>query len=87
VKCLLDAGSDARLKNKPGSTPFHLAVQNTGRGGSGAEKARTAQREIIQAFLERGISPNLKDGKGKSVLDWAKSDWIRQMLSGNSPPN
>jgi len=81
VRCLLDVGSDATLRNKPGSTPFHLAVQNTGRGGSGAEKAKTAQREIIQAFLERGISPRLKDGNGKSVLDWARSDWIRQMLT------
>ena len=84
VKALLDAGSDPTIKNKPGSTPFHLAVQNTGRGGSGAEKAKAAQREIIQAFLERGTSPSLKDAKGKSVLDWAKSDWIRQMLTGKS---
>ncbi|MGC3958611.1 MAG: ankyrin repeat domain-containing protein [Verrucomicrobiota bacterium] len=80
VKALLDAGADATLRNKPGSTPFHLAVRNTGRGGSGAEKAKAAQREIIQAFLERGASPKLKDANGKSVLDWARSDWIRQML-------
>ena len=84
VKALLDAGAEATLKNKPGSTPFHLAVQNTGRGGSGAEKAKTAQREIIQAFLERGVSPSLKDANGKSVLDWATSDWIRQMLAGRN---
>jgi ankyrin repeat protein len=83
VKCLLNAGADATLWNKPGSTPFHLAAQNTGRGGSGAEKAKAAQREIIQAFLDRGLSPAIKDQKGKSVLEWAKSDWIRQMLSRN----
>ena len=80
VKCLLDAGANPTIRNKPGSTPFHLAVQNTGRGGSGAEKARTAQREILQAFLERGLSPALKDAKGKSVLEWARSDWIQEML-------
>jgi len=82
VKTLLSMGTDATIQNKPGSTPFHLAVLNTGRGGSGAEKAKAAQRAIIQVFLERGISPSLKDAKGKTVLDWAKSDWIRQMLTG-----
>jgi ankyrin repeat protein len=80
VKCLLEAGADATIKNKPGSTAFHLAVQNTGRGGSGADKAKAAQREIVQVFLDRGVNPKLKDGKGKSVLDWARSDWIREML-------
>ena len=83
AKALLAAGTDATLRNKPGSTPFHLAVQNTGRGGSGAQKAKAAQREIIRAFLEHGIKPTLKDASGKSVLDWAKSDWIRDMLAGN----
>ena len=71
------------MRNKPGSTPFHLAVQNTGRGGSGSEQAKTAQREIIETFLQSGISPALKDATGKSVLDWARSDWIREMLSRN----
>jgi hypothetical protein len=84
VKCLLEAGADPTIRNKPGSTPFHLAVQNTGRGGSGSEKARMAQREILQAFLQQGVSPNLTDAKGKSVRDWARSDWIRKILAGHA---
>lgn len=80
VKCLLDSGADPAIKNKPGSTPFHLAVQNTGRGGSGADKAKAAQRAIIETFISRGMSAKVKDERGKSVLEWAKSDWIREML-------
>ncbi len=80
VACLLEAGSDVNMQNKSGSTPFHLAVQNTGRGGSGAEKARAEQREIIQAFLAKGVRPALKDRKGKSVLQWARSGSIRELL-------
>ncbi len=84
VKCLLEAGADPTIKNKPGSTAFHLAAQNTGRGGSGSEPARAAQQEIIGAFLERGVSPSLKDAKGKSVREWAPNDWIRKMLIGKT---
>jgi ankyrin repeat protein len=84
VRCLLERGCDARRKNKPGSTPFHLAVQNTGRGGSGADVAKVAQREIIRQFLSIGLSPALKDGNGKSVLECARSSWIRTMLFGGS---
>ena len=80
VRCLLKAGADARTHNKPGSTPFHLAVQNTGRGGSGQEIARSAQGEIIRAFLKHGLKPSLEDRKGKSVLEWARSEPIREML-------
>ena len=82
ARALLKSGGDPSLRNKPGSTAFHLAVQNTGRGGSGTDEARAAQREIIEEFLRFGVSPSIKDGNGKSVLDWAKSGWIREMLGG-----
>ena len=82
VRVLVEAGADPRLRNKPGSTAFHLAVQNTGRGGTGTEEARAAQREIIEEFLRLGVSPAIKDSAGKSVRDWAKSGWIRQMIEG-----
>jgi len=85
VKCFLNAGADPMIRNKHGSTPFHLAVQNTGRGGSGTEKARTAQREILEAFLRRGVNPRLTVGNGKSVLDSARSEWIRRILGKPSP--
>jgi hypothetical protein len=81
VACLLDAGADPTRRNLPGSTAFHLAVQNTGRGGSGAEAAVAAQRRIIGEFLARGVSPEIRDAKGQSVSDWAKSVWVRDLLS------
>lgn len=81
VKCLLQAGADPTLKNKPGSTPFHLAVQNTGCSGSGEELARAAQRQIIAEFLARGIDASQKDGRGKTVLECARTDWVRELLT------
>lgn len=84
VRALLEAGAEPNLRNKPGSTPFHLAVQNTGRGGSGTPEALAAQRQIIEEFLRFGISPSIKDCRGKSVLDWAKSVWIRELLAGEA---
>jgi ankyrin repeat protein len=86
VRCLLQAGSDPTRQNLSGNTPFHLAVQNTGRGGSGAAAAIEAQREIIQAFLAAGVSPKLKNGSGKSVMECAKSAWIREVLAESTSP-
>lgn len=81
VRFLLYAGSDPTITNKPGSTAFHLAVQNTGRGGSGDPAAIAAQREIIAAFLSHGVSQQLKNSRGKTVLDSIRSDWIRDVLA------
>ena len=80
VRCFLSAGADPKSRNNSGSTPFHLAVQSTGRGGSGEKIAKEAQRHIIDAFLAKGVTAKLTDGKGKYVLDCAESVWIREML-------
>jgi hypothetical protein len=56
-------------------------VQNTGRGGAGSEAAISAQRKIIEIFLARNASPREKDGKGKTVIDCARSLWIREILN------
>jgi hypothetical protein len=80
VRYLLKSGADLTTWNKPGSTAFHLAVQNTGRGGSGSAKAMSAQRQIINDFLAFGVNPNLKCSRGKTVKDWARIAWIRELL-------
>ena len=84
---LLGAGADVTLRNQPGSAAFHLAVQNTGHSGSGSEAAKAAQREIILTLLKHGVSPAIRDAAGRSVLDWARSEWIRQLLTGPDPRN
>jgi hypothetical protein len=84
VECLLQAGSDPTARNRPGATPFHLAAQNTGRGGTGNPVAKAAQRRIIESMLTHKLSPTMKDARGKSVLDWATSEWVQQLLSGGA---
>jgi hypothetical protein len=81
VEILLKRGADPTLKNKPGSTPFHLAVQNTGRGGSGSDAAKAEQQKIIQEFLSLGMDKKAKDGNGKTVLEAAQSEWIKELLT------
>jgi hypothetical protein len=84
VHCLLAAGADPALRNESGSTAFHLAVQTTGRGGSGEQVARDAQRRIIEAFLSHGVSPGLTDGKGHTVYQCVRSEWIHAILDESS---
>jgi ankyrin repeat protein len=80
VRHLLKAGCDHLVRNKPGSTAFHLAAQNTGHGGTGFDSAKIEQRQIIEEFLSRGVSVRIKDGKGQSVLDCARTPWLQEML-------
>ena len=81
VRALLDNRADARLMNKSGSTPLHLAVQNTGRGLAGTDMAKDEQRLIIALLLGRGAKPTDTDANGKTVKAALTSNWIRDVLS------
>ena len=81
MKALLDGGAELRQPNKSGSTPLHLAVQNTGKSGSGSDEAHQQQAAIIKLLLARGARPTDKDSQGKTVKQAATSVWIRELLS------
>ncbi len=53
VRALLDGGADARGTNKNGSTPMKLALQNTGRGGSGSPESKAQQQEILRLLARQ----------------------------------
>jgi ankyrin repeat protein len=80
VDALLLGGANVRMRNGRGSTPLHLAVQNTGRGGSGSTKAIDEQREIITLLLKHGAKPSDTDANGKTVEAAASSTWIHELL-------
>jgi len=80
VRALLEHGADVRRRNKGGSTALHLAVQNTGRGGSGSPQAREQQERIIGLLLQHGARPSDEDAKGKSVQACTTSDWVAALL-------
>ena len=87
VSALIDGGADPLLMNKSGSTPLHLAVQNTGKSNSGAQAAKDEQGRIIVMLLEHGASPTDVDANGKSVTTAAGSDWIRELLGRFPDPH
>ena len=80
VSALIENGANPRLMNNSGSTPLHLAVQNTGKSNSGSDAAKDEQRRIIARALEHGASPGDVDANGKTVAAAASSDWIRALL-------
>ena len=81
VQALLEHGADPLLTNASGSTPLHLAVQNTGRSGSGSESAKEEQHRIIVLLLAHGASATDADAKGTTVMAAAASDRVRRLLS------
>ncbi len=80
VLALLAGGADARIKNDNGSTPLHLAVQNTGRGGSGTPACKAHQISIIELLLKAGANPEDKDDRGKTVRQWIREESLRSLI-------
>jgi hypothetical protein len=62
VRALVSGGARVRLRNRSGSTPLHLAVQDTGRGGAGTTRARIEQAKIIAILIDAGARV---DGQGR----------------------
>lgn len=82
VRVLLEGGAPVRQPNHSGSTPLHLAVQTTGRSGSGTALAREEQVAIIRLLLASGAEVSDRDGSGKSVEEAATGDWVIAALRG-----
>jgi hypothetical protein len=55
VQTLLDCGADLLRRNKNGSDAMVLAVNTTGRGGSGSPEAKQEQRQILQLLAQAGM--------------------------------
>jgi ankyrin repeat protein len=51
VTALLAGGADPRRTNGRGSTPLKLATSTTGRGGTGSDRAREEQAEIVRLLM------------------------------------
>jgi hypothetical protein len=80
VRALLDGGARVRQPNASGSTALHLAVQTTGRGGSGSAEARRHQADIITLLMELGALVTDKDLRGTRVAEAVRSDWVKALL-------
>ena len=80
VDALLTGGADVRLKNEKGSTALHLAVQDTGRGGSGSDAAREQQMQVIRLLIAHGARPMDTNAAGKSVRECVRADWVAGLL-------
>lgn len=80
VRALLDGGARVRQPNGHGSTPLHLAVQTTGKSGSGSPLARERQADIVKLLLERGARVTDRDQRGKDVRQAAISERVRAWL-------
>jgi len=77
---LLTLGADPRRKNGSGSTPLHLAVQTTGRGGTGSSVAHDEQGKIIRLLMAHGARLTDKSTAGKTVAASIRSERVSALV-------
>jgi ankyrin repeat protein len=76
IKLFLDHGADVNAFDKRQCTPFYYAV---GWGWfkyrpSNPPEYKNAHKVMIEAFLEKGADPNIKDRSGRTVLKLAEGE-------------
>ena len=76
VEALLHHGAGVALRNKNGSTPLHLAVQDTGHSGSGQPEARACQKQIITILLSHGADTEARDESRKTPRQHARGELL-----------
>lgn len=85
--CLLESGADMQAQDDEGNTCLHYAVMMCGSrngeaetGPIGSTGSSSPSYELLLYLLNRGADISMVNHAGKSVLDLAPCDSVRQML-------
>jgi len=76
VKALLKAGADPNKFTSLGQTVFHARICYYTDRKKGVFTSPRAKRAVEQILLEAGADPFLKDSKGRTAIDDAKSQEV-----------
>lgn len=76
IQLLVLNGADANIQNKEGQTPLHILFDETKLAG----KRRPVSQEMLLTLLRAGADIHLKDNQGKSVLDCAPNEKVKDFL-------
>ena len=75
---ILHSGGNSNAKDKYGNTPLHAAIRN---GKSVIESIDgEGQRSVALQLIAQGTDPYVKNNKGETPLDKAKSQDFRHFI-------
>jgi uncharacterized protein len=82
VETLLRHGARVnQVCKRSGSTALHRAVTSTGAPETAGKHEEAKQ--IIQALLQFGADPAIKNNSGKTPMDYVKDEEVRRLLGGS----